>query len=105
MTDGLMEPLGDPTFLGMTGYEVHALWYGFLDQWGRFRPSEIDQDEKDHLREKRHYFMAGKLAGGCLQAIADAGVIYLTTHSAEGAVISALVLVAGHSVTRNNNIP
>ena len=102
MTD-LMEPPGTVTFWGLTGYEWHALWYGFLDTWGRFHSLQLTPDEKVHAyQEKRHYFWAGKVLGSTLRGVASALVVYLTTGNLSGAMVSALVLVTGDQVVGGN---
>ena len=92
---GFMEPPGTPTFLGLSGEEVHAIWYGILDTFGRFHEGELTPGEVERFKKERHYFWAGKVLGSGFRALCAAGVIYLTTWNLYGAVISVLVLVTG----------
>jgi hypothetical protein len=105
MTLGLMEPPGEPTCGGLTSWEIHSLWFGFLSAWGRFHPAQCSAEERSHLSEKRAYFWAGEAVGAVVQGLAEAGVIYLLTGDLGGAVASALVLVAGRTAVSNTPAP
>jgi len=99
----LMEPPEVSTFCGFTGYEWHALWYGFLDTWGRFHSLQLTPDEKVHAyQEKKHYFWAGKVMGSTFRGLIGAIVVFLSTGSVHGALISAFVLVTGDQVAGGN---
>ena len=105
MTDeGLMEPPGVPTICGLSGWEWHALWYGFLDTWGRFHSSQLSAEEMLHYKEKRHYFWAGKVFGSAFRGMAGALVVFLSTGNLHGALLSALVLVTGDQVAGGNGV-
>jgi hypothetical protein len=93
---GFFEP-GQPWYV-LDPEEIHAVWYGILDTFGRFHEGELTPDEDKEFLQRRHYFWAGQIIGIGVRAIAGAVVIYLSSGNLNAALISIFLLMAGDQV-------
>ena len=83
-----------------------TIWYGILNTFGRFRESDLPDDQKKDFGEMVFPYTLGQALGTVIRVIAGAIVVFLTTHDITGTVVSVLILVAGDTIltsTRKNS--
>jgi hypothetical protein len=71
---------------------------GIFNTFGRFRDSDLSEDQKPAFSAFKISYIIGQIVGTGIRAIASAIVVYLTTFNLIGTVISMLVLIGGDTL-------
>ena len=86
--------------------KTDAVFFGLLNTFGRFQLSDLKDSQQAQLKTAQYltYYDLGQASGIIIRAVATTIVVYLTTSSLQGALISMLTLVGVDTVATSGKV-